>query len=114
MSPPTNGDFGHLEGRFIPESTSNPAHVPEQSQYSYSVTACVNMSMGTDHIRISDEAKARLESRKRDDESFTDVIIRLTERDADVERFAGAYADVDLADGVERVEERMDDSFRET
>lgn len=82
------------------------------SKQTWDVNANVNMSMATDHIRISKEAKARLESRKRNDESFTDVIMRLTDRDADVERFAGAYADVDLVGGVDRVKERMDDSFR--
>lgn len=67
--------------------------------------------MATDHIRISDEAKRRLESRKREGESFTDVIMRLTDRDADVERFVGKYADVEWGAGVEAVEERMDHGF---
>lgn len=68
--------------------------------------------MGTDHIRISEEAKARLEARKRPGESFTDVVMRLTDRDDAVERFVGAYDDVDLAGGVADVRERMDRDFR--
>ena len=70
--------------------------------------------MSTDVIRISDEAKERLEARKREDESFTDVVLRLTDRDDDVERFIGKYADVDLAAGVEGVKERADRDFRES
>ncbi|PSQ65446.1 MAG: hypothetical protein BRD24_07090 [Halobacteriales archaeon SW_9_67_24] len=70
--------------------------------------------MPTDVIRISDEAKERLEARKREHESFTDVVLRLTDRDDDVERFVGKYADVDLAAGVEAVKERADRDFRES
>lgn len=69
--------------------------------------------MATDHIRISAEAKERLEARKREGESFTDVIMRLTDRDADVRRFIGKYDDVDWEAGVENVKERMDEDFRE-
>lgn len=69
--------------------------------------------MATDHIRISDEAKERLEARKREGESFTDVIIRITDRDADVRRFIGKYENVDLETGVENMKERMDRDFRE-
>ncbi len=68
--------------------------------------------MATDHIRISEDAKERLESRKREGESFTDVIMRLTDRDADVRRFIGKYDDVDLEAGVENVTERLDREFR--
>lgn len=53
-------------------------------------------SMGTGVIRISVVAKDRLKARKRADESFTDVIMRLTDRPVDVERFMGKYASVDL------------------
>jgi predicted CopG family antitoxin len=70
--------------------------------------------MPTDVIRISDEAKERLEARKREHESFTDVVLRLTDRDDDVERFVGKYADVDLAAGVEAVKKRADRDFRES
>ena len=69
--------------------------------------------MATDHIRVSAEAKERLEARKREGESFTDVIMRLTDRDADVRRFIGKYDDVDWEAGVKNVKERMDEDFRE-
>lgn len=69
--------------------------------------------MPTDVIRISTEAKERLEARKRQDESFTDVIIRLTDRNADVERFIGKYDSVDLDTGVANVKERFDQDVRE-
>ncbi|WP_135827364.1 antitoxin VapB family protein [Halorussus halobius] len=71
-----------------------------------------DVNMATDHIRISEDAKERLESRKREGESFTDVIMRLTDRDADVRRFIGKYDDVDLEAGVENVTERLDREFR--
>lgn len=70
--------------------------------------------MPTDVIRISEEAKDRLTARKREDESYTDVVLRLTDRDDDVDRFIGKYADVDLAAGVEAVKERADNDFRES
>lgn len=69
--------------------------------------------MATTHIRISNEAKERLEARKRPEESYTDVILRLTERDDEVRRFIGKYADVDLEAGIERVKERTDRDTRE-
>lgn len=70
--------------------------------------------MPTDVIRISEEAKDRLTARKRDDESYTDVVLRLTDRDDDVGRFIGKYDDVDLAAGVEAVKNRADHDFRES
>lgn len=76
------------------------------------LTPTVTERMATDHIRISVEAKRRLESRKREDESYTDVIMRLTDRNDDAERFVGKYDDVDLAAGVENVKDRMDRDFR--
>jgi predicted CopG family antitoxin len=70
--------------------------------------------MPTDVIRISEEAKDRLTARKREDESYTDVVLRLTDRDDDVDRFIGKYADVDLAAGVEAVKDRADRDFHES
>lgn len=37
--------------------------------------------MGDTTIRVSEEVKARLDLHKRPDESYEDVIVRLTERD---------------------------------
>jgi predicted CopG family antitoxin len=37
--------------------------------------------MGTKNISLTDEAYERLKSRKEDDESFTDVVLRLTSDD---------------------------------
>lgn len=85
----------------------------ERRKDEVALTPTLTEGMATDHIRISDEAKQRLESRKREGESFTDVIMRLTDRDDDVERFIGKYEDVDLAAGVENVKDRMDRDFRE-
>lgn len=63
---------------------------------------------------IFEEAKDRLAARKCEDESYTDVVLRLADRDDDVDRFIGKYADIDLAAGVEAVKERADDDFRES
>ena len=47
----------------------------------------------TVHIRISEETKERLRRRKRDDESFNDVITRLLEEDRDLLAGFGAGND---------------------
>jgi predicted CopG family antitoxin len=63
--------------------------------------------MGDTSIRVSDEAKKRLELIKREGESFDDVIVRLTRTD----RWAGfgvlANADTDTREGLERMRRRM-------
>ena len=70
--------------------------------------------MATDVIRISKEAEERLEARKRENVRFTDVVIRLTDRDDDVDRFIGKYVDIDLGAGVEAVDERADRDLRDS
>lgn len=69
------------------------------------------VTVPTTHIRISEEAKARLEAHKREGESFTDVVLRLTEPDGDPTEFVGKYDD--LGAGVEAVRERMDRDFED-
>lgn len=58
--------------------------------------------MGDTSIRLSTEAKQRLDVHKRPDESYEDVILRLTERD---KWAAFGIADSDVADGMERARE---------
>lgn len=69
--------------------------------------------MGDTSIRVSDEAKARLDLYKREDESYEDVIMRLTEGD----RWAGfgALADEggETRDGMARMREEMRDGMAE-
>lgn len=65
--------------------------------------------MGSTSIRVSDEAKRRLELEKRDDESFEDVILRLTETDK--WRGFGTLADEteDTREGMRRMRQEMRD-----
>ena len=75
--------------------------------------------MGTTTISLRDEAYERLKAEKRDDESFSDVVIRLTgpgRTERDLDRLAGALgsdfaADVDASSDEVR-EELEPDSTR--
>lgn len=72
------------------------------------------VTVPTTHIRISEEAKARLERLKREDESFTDVVLRLTTSETDPMHGFGAMADVDgFREAVEGTRERLDADLRE-
>ena len=68
--------------------------------------------MGTTTIRIRDEVYEELDSLKRPDESFSDLLERLTDRSAQFERGFGALADVDFEAGLEDLDERFDASLR--
>ncbi|WP_336326836.1 DUF7557 family protein [Halovenus sp. HT40] len=63
--------------------------------------------MGDTSIRVSDEAKQRLDLYKREGESYEDVIIRLTERD----KWAGfgvlSETDTDTREAMDTVREKM-------
>lgn len=63
--------------------------------------------MSDTSIRVSDEAKARLDLYKREGESYEDVIMRLTERD----KWAGfgALSDTDgeTRTGMQRMRDEM-------
>lgn len=69
--------------------------------------------MGDTSLRISEEAKARLDLHKRDDESYDDVILRLTS----TEKWAGfgALADEEqrTRDGMEEIREHMREGMAE-
>jgi len=54
-------------------------------------------------IRVSDEVKERLRTLKRDDESFNDLLDRLTRSEKDVEEMAGFLSEVDDGDLESRV-----------
>jgi predicted CopG family antitoxin len=60
--------------------------------------------MNDTSIRVSNETKQRLELHKREDESYDEVIRRLTEDD----KWAGfgALADSDIRSGMETMRER--------
>jgi predicted CopG family antitoxin len=60
-------------------------------------------------IRVSDEVKERLRDLKRDDESFNDLLDRLSRSEKDVEAIAESLGELDDGNTVER----MDDAHEE-
>lgn len=70
--------------------------------------------MGDTSIRLSEEAKHRLDVHKRADESYEDVILRLTEGD---KWAAFGIADGDVAEGMRQARQasrsRMDERVEE-
>lgn len=67
--------------------------------------------MGT--IRVSDEVKERLRDLKRDDESFNDLLDRLSRTEKDVEQIAESLPPVDGADieQMDRARSRLNNSL---
>lgn len=69
--------------------------------------------MASTSIRLSEEAKARLDRFKREGESYEDVIMRLTERD----RWAGfgvlSDTDSNTREGMQRMREKMREGVTE-
>ena len=73
--------------------------------------------MGTRTIRVCEEVYKRLEARKRQNESFTDLLERLTEEERDIYAGFGALADTDATEKMrethERLNEEVEDDARE-
>lgn len=67
--------------------------------------------MGTRTIRVRDEVYERLKARKRPDESFSDLLDRLTDRQTDFESGFGALADVDFETALAELDDRFDEAF---
>lgn len=61
-------------------------------------------------IRVREEVYERLRERKRDDESISDVLARLTARDAQFEAGFGALGDVDFEGSLSDLDDRFDDA----
>lgn len=72
--------------------------------------------MATKTLTIREDVYKRLKSMKRDDESFSDLLERLSGNEEDVMKgfgvFAGEKGD-EFAAGVEEARERMDRDFKE-
>lgn len=68
--------------------------------------------MGTKTIRVREDVYESLKACKRPDESFSDLLERLTDRKHSFERGFGAFADVDFESGLDDLDERLDDAFR--
>lgn len=68
--------------------------------------------MGTSQIRVSEEAKARLEAMKREGESYADVVERLLEEQADspLDDAIGILDDDQAEFMRERIEEGREES----
>lgn len=67
--------------------------------------------MGTKRLTITEEAYDRLEAHKREDETFTDVIVRLTGGDRDVMKGFGNWAGDGLGEAVAEREADLDEDF---
>lgn len=67
--------------------------------------------MGTRTIRVREDVYERLKARKRPGESFSDLLDRLTDREADFEAGFGALADVDFDGALAELEDRFDEAF---
>jgi len=66
-------------------------------------------------IRVSDDVKERLRDLKRDDESFNDLLDRLSRQEKDVEEIAGSLAfleeDGDLEAKMNEAHEELNESL---
>lgn len=70
--------------------------------------------MGTKSLTITEEAYDRLRAYKREDESFTETILRLTDDDTDVLKGFGSMADVDgFREATRAARAEYDDAVRE-
>ena len=70
--------------------------------------------MGTRRLTITEEAYERLRALKRTDESFTDTVLRLTDRERVVMARFGDVSDVDgFRAAVDDTREELDVSLRE-
>lgn len=70
--------------------------------------------MSSKNITLTEEAYERLRSHKRDDESFTDVVLRLTDAEVDPMEGFGAMKDVEgFRAAVEGSRTELDSGLRE-
>ncbi len=69
--------------------------------------------MATKSLTITEEAYKRLKEHKRDGESFTDTILRITGENRDVMKGFGSMADTDgFREAVESTRTQLDDDLR--
>jgi len=67
--------------------------------------------MPTKTIRVSEDVYDRLKTRKRDDESFTDLLDRLVKQERDI--YAGFGAWEEAAEEMKETHERMNEEMEE-
>lgn len=69
--------------------------------------------MATKTLTITEEAYERLKAHKRDDESFTDTVLRLTGEDRDLMKGFGTMSEVEgFRETVTETREDLDDDLR--
>lgn len=68
--------------------------------------------MGTKTIRVSEDVYSRLKARKRESESFTDLLDRLVDTDRDLESGYGEWSNVahELQDVHDELEEELEEA----
>jgi predicted CopG family antitoxin len=69
--------------------------------------------MGTKNISLTEEAYGRLKAHKREGESFSDVVTRLTDDTDDKMKGFGAWAGTDLHEAVEEASREFDEAFED-
>lgn len=73
--------------------------------------------MSSTTISLNDEAYHHLKRLKREDESFSDVVLRLTDQQRDLDRAFGALSGTGYRKGVEQarreLREGMDENIQE-
>ena len=68
--------------------------------------------MGTKTIRVREDVYEALQARKRPDESFSELLARLADRETAFEQGFGALADIDFEGGLAELDARFAESFR--
>jgi predicted CopG family antitoxin len=64
--------------------------------------------MGTKTIRVREEVYEQLRAQKRPDETFSELLSRLADRNAQFENGFGALADVDLDGPLDELDRRFE------
>ena len=67
--------------------------------------------MGTKTITVTEEAYDRLRAMKRSDESFTDVLLRVTGGETDVMKGFGSWKESGLRAAVDDARDEFEDEF---
>jgi predicted CopG family antitoxin len=67
--------------------------------------------MGTKTIRVREEVYEQLRAQKRPDESFSDLLSRLTDRESQFDRGFGALEDVNFEQGLAELDDRLESAF---
>ena len=68
--------------------------------------------MGTKTIRVREDVYEHLKAQKRPEESFSDLLARLSDREGQFEQGFGALSEVDFDAGLAELDDRFDAAFR--